>query len=573
MMAGAPGSEPKPKPVAGDPTADPTADASTCFDILTENFATLARAKGGIPKLRETILQLAVQGRLVPQDPADEPASVLLERIQKEKARLVREKTIKKSKPLPPVDADEVPHRIPLNWEWGHISDFFISLPISKYKIRNSEISDSGRYPVIDQSKDFIAGYYNDSSKLVKLNDPLVIFGDHTREIKYIDFDFVPGADGTKVLCPLNGFAKYFYLFLKSLNFEKKGYSRHFKFLKENYFPLPPLPEQHRIVERAYALMALCDELEARQDAEAKRRRMLLESVLHALQDGTDPEGVAAAREIFAANFDLLVDDTESIAELRKTILQLAVQGRLVEQDPADEPASVLLERISAEKARLVKEKKIKKAKPLPPVDVDEVPYALPEGWIWTRLDEICFLITDGTHHTPTYTEEGVRFLSVKDLSNGFIDLSNTRYISEEEHLELIKRCHPEYGDVLLTKVGTTGIAKVIDVDVEFSIFVSVALLKFSKGSIFPYFLELMINSPLVKYQSEVNTQGVGNKNLVLKSIKKFVVPLPPLPEQHRIVERVDALMKLCDKLDARVRAQEDAAERLLASVCDGICG
>src|SRR5699024_5887305 len=132
----------------------------------------------------------------------------------------------------------------------------------------------------------------------------------------------------------------------------------------------------------------------------------------------------------------------------------LAVKGKLVPQDDSDEPASLLLERIREEKDRLVKEKKIKKEKPLPEIGEDEIPYELPKGWEWVRLNNICSLITDGTHSTPKYTEYGVPFLSVKDLSKGFIDFSNTRFISEEEHTQLIKSCNPQYGDILLTKVG-----------------------------------------------------------------------------------------------------------------------
>jgi addiction module RelE/StbE family toxin len=154
--------------------------------------------------------------------------------------------------------------------------------------------------------------------------------------------------------------------------------------------------------------------------------------------------------------------------------------------------------------------------------------------------------------------------LSVKDVTGGKIDFSRTRFIPREEHEELTKRCKPEYFDILFTKVGTTGIARVIDTREEFSIFVSLALLKYPQNCIAPYFFELLLNSPIVRHQSAENTQGVGNKNLVLKSIKSFLVALPPLAEQQRIVAKVDELMRWCDALEARLTAAQTTAEHLL---------
>tara|TARA_Y100001970_G_scaffold291019_1_gene426721 strand:+ start:2108 stop:3580 length:1473 start_codon:yes stop_codon:yes gene_type:complete len=255
------------------------------------------------------------------------------------------------------------------------------------------------------------------------------------------------------------------------------------------------------------------------------------------------------------------------IDNLRSAILNEAIQGKLVPQDPNDEPASELLKRIKAEKEQLIAEKKIKKDKPLSEITDDEIPYELPSGWEWCRLINICNLITDGTHHTPTYQSFGVPFLSVKDISKGQIDFSNTRYISETEHDNLIQRCNPEFEDVLLTKVGTTGIAKVIDIKKTFSIFVSVALLKFNKTNIFPYYLEYLLNSPLVKIQSKEGTRGVGNKNLVLRKIKAFIVPIPPISEQKRIVAKVDELMTLCDQLETQIQESKENADLLMQSV------
>ncbi len=250
----------------------------------------------------------------------------------------------------------------------------------------------------------------------------------------------------------------------------------------------------------------------------------------------------------------------ENLPELRSLILQLAVEGKLTAEwrkaNPDVEPASELLARIEAEKAELVKAKQIKKSKPLPPVNEDNMPFNVPDNWSWCHMQDICSIITDGTHHRPTYIKDGIPFLSVKNISKGYLDFSDTKFISQEEHEKLIKRCHPEYHDVLLTKVGTTGIGKVIDTRRDFSIFVSVALLKIFKDELNPYFLEHLINSPLTKSQSAEGTEGVGNKNLVLRKIKAFYIPLPPLPEQQAIVQTVDALLQELDQLQQRTETR-----------------
>lgn len=240
---------------------------------------------------------------------------------------------------------------------------------------------------------------------------------------------------------------------------------------------------------------------------------------------------------------------------LKGLILQLAVQGKLTQKwrgdNPDVEPASVLLEKIENEKDEYTREKKIRKDKSQLLITNEDPPFDLPDSWEWSRMQNICYLITDGTHHTPRYIDNGIPFLSVKNLSQGGIDFSDTRFISLETHRELIKRCNPEFEDLLLTKIGTTGIAKVIDVRTDFSIFVSVALLKISKQNLFPYFIEYCINSPFIKKQSRDGTEGVGNKNLVLRKIKEFLIPIPPLAEQKAIVETVNQLFAEVEQLEA----------------------
>lgn len=235
--------------------------------------------------------------------------------------------------------------------------------------------------------------------------------------------------------------------------------------------------------------------------------------------------------------------------DLKNSILQRAIEGKLVPQRKEEGTAKELLAEIRAEKARLIKEKKIKKQRKLIPISMDDLPFDIPENWVWTRLEEILLSLTDGTHKTPVYKNEGIPFLSVKNISNHKIDFSNIKYISIDEHKKLCERCYPKKGDILLSKVGTTGIPVIIDTEKEFSIFVSVALLKFS-SSIDAKYLLFLLESPLVQEQCRTHTRGIGNKNWVLTDIANTIVPLPPLAEQHRIVAKIEELQPDIDAYD-----------------------
>ena len=190
----------------------------------------------------------------------------------------------------------------------------------------------------------------------------------------------------------------------------------------------------------------------------------------------------------------------------------------------------------------------------------------LPPGWRWVKLGEVCQLITDGTHYTHHYLKEGIPFLSVKNVRESYLDFENVQYISEEEHRELIKRCHPQKGDVLYTKVGTTGIARAIDTNQEFSIFVSVALLRPDRNEVIHEYLEKVLNSPICREQAKALTQGVGNQNLVIKDLKRIEFPLSPLPEQKRIAAKIQDLMQEVERARTACEKQLEAAKALPAA-------
>ena len=238
--------------------------------------------------------------------------------------------------------------------------------------------------------------------------------------------------------------------------------------------------------------------------------------------------------------------------QLKASILQYAIQGKLVEQRAEEGTGEELFQEIERKREVLIKEKIIKKDKRTDSIiNFQEVPFDIPENWMWVTLGSILNKLTDGTHKTPKYTSTGVKFVSVKDMSNGFLSLENTKYISEEEHKELYARCNPEKGDLILSKVGTTGVPAIVDTTEPFSLFVSVALLKFDCKCIDVEFLYYMLMSPLVQAQATENTRGVGNKNWVLDAIASTMVVLPPLVEQKRIVAKIEELLPLVDRYAA----------------------
>ena len=193
----------------------------------------------------------------------------------------------------------------------------------------------------------------------------------------------------------------------------------------------------------------------------------------------------------------------------------------------------------------------------------EEVPFEIPQGWEWCRFSSLYLSLTDGTHSTPKYTLSGIPFISVKDMSSGVIDFSNTKYISKEEHQKLSDRCHPQKGDLLLSKVGTTGIPAMVTTDREFSLFVSVALIKLIQCDINREFLVFMIQSPLVQEQAKENTRGVGNKNWVLSAVSKTLMVVPPLEEQGRIRNKLNLILPYVE----RYSSSQDKLDLLNANI------
>ena len=531
----------------------------------------------GIKKLRELILDLAVRGKLVPQDPNDEPARVLLEKIAEEKARLIEEGKSKKQKPLPEIIEDEKPFELPPGWVWsklGNLGETNIGLTYSP-----KDISDTGT-PVL-RSNNIQAGKL-DFSNLVKVEKTirekaLVNEGDllicarngskalvgKTARITGLSEVMAFGAFMAILRSKANQYLLYFInspLFRKAIDEVNTTTINQITQgnLKNTVAPIPPLTEQYRIVAKVDELMALCDQLEQEQTDNTETHQLLVKTLLDTLTNATDHADFIESWQRIEANFDILFTTEASIDELKQTILQLAVMGKLIPQDPDDEPASVLLEKIANEKARLVKEGKIKKQKPLPEVSEEEQPFELPLGWQLIRLGEAIHLIS-GQHLKPaeyseTQDKEMIPYLT-GPAEFGLENPCATRFT-------LQMRTTAEVGDILITCKGS-GVGKLNIADTQIAI--SRQLMSMQPIVISSQYLFLMGDSLNKNIRSKI--VGIAIPGISREDVLEAIIGMPPLAEQQRIVVKVNNLFKLCDSLSERLNDTETTQVQLADAI------
>ncbi|HIE6373039.1 TPA: restriction endonuclease subunit S [Shigella flexneri Y] len=494
----------------------------------------------GIKKLRELILELAVRGKLVPQDPNDEPASDLLKRIAAEKAELVKQGKIKKQKPLPEISEEEKPFELPEGWEWVHLPDIYCSISESSRKIKSSEILPEGKYPVIEQSQEFISGYCNNECLLIKLNNPVIVFGDHTRNIKFIDFDFVVGADGVKILSPILICERFFFWQLRSFKLDVRGYARHFKVLNSCLFALPPIAEQERIVEKVSSLMSLCDQLEQQSLTSLDAHQQLVETLLGTLTDSQNTAELAENWARISEHFDTLFTTEASVDALKQTILQLAVMGKLVPQDPNDEPASELLKRIAQEKAQLVKEGKIKKQKPLPPISDEEKPFELPEGWEWCRIGNIVNIKSELVSPkdylnlyqvAPDIIEKGTgRVISKRTVKESGVKGPNSRFYKGQI---VYSKIRPSLSKVFLAEYNGLCSADMYPLDCYIN-----------PNYVLKYILSIPFLMQVKKAENRIKMPKLNSD-----SFYNIIVAIPPYNEQQAIFDKINSIEAVCNGL------------------------
>ncbi|MBY0473548.1 MAG: restriction endonuclease subunit S [Nitrosomonas sp.] len=543
----------------------------------------------GIQKLRALILELAVRGQLVPQDPNDEPASELFKRIQAEKARLISEGKIKKDKPLPPISDEEKPFELPQGWVWGKLGDLC--------RLENGDRSKN--YPnksvLVEKGIPFVNAGHLEDGRINRYEMTYITQEryDLLRSGKFFNGDIlyclrgslgksaiVEGFDTGAIASSLviiriypylshHYFVDYFdsplsYQMIKKYDNGTAQPNLSATDLEKFLIPLPSLSEQHRIVAKVDELMALCDQLESQHNNAAEAHEKLVNHLLGTLTQSHSADDFSVNWQRIATHFESLFTTEASIDALKQTLLQLAVMGKLVPQDPNDEPASELLKRIQAEKTRLVAEGEIKKNKPLPPITDEEKPFELPQGWRWVRLGNVLIKITDGTHHSPpNIQKEAFKYISAKNIKSSGIDLSEITYVTKTVHNEIYGRCDPVLGDILYIKDGaTTGIATINTLDEPFSMLSSVALLKPSVGTNNQFLLKT-ITSPLFYAEMRAEMTGVAITRVTLAKLNNALIPLPPLAEQYRIVTKVDELMALCDQLKSTITQARQLQKKL----------
>lgn len=546
------------------------------LETFFEKFDLFADAPDAVAKMRQLVLQLAVTGRLVTQDERDEPALMLLKSTEAERAKLVAAKKIK-ARPTATVEPDDQPYELPSSWAWARLSDVGYELgqkvPDKRFTYIDVGGIDSDKGRISDRVEKLDPGAAPSRARKLVARGTVIYstVRPYLLNIAIVDQDFDPepiASTAFGILHPFVGINnRYLFYWLRSAPFTAyveagmKGMA--YPAINDEKFyngpiALPPLAEQKRIVAKVEELMALCDRLEAQQKERETRHAALARASLARFAEAPTP-----------ANLDFLFHPSYAIspADLRKSILTLAVQGKLVPQDPNDEPASDLIARSQKERSKLVDAGIVRKVKPLERKDrVDEFP-ALPANWATCCLDDIALKITDGEHATPAREVQGHYLLSARNVRDGFIDVADVDYVGREEFERIRKRCDPDAGDILLSCSGSVGRVAVVDADNKYAMVRSAALIKHSKANVDSHYLSLALRSPDLQRQIERSSKQSAQANLFIEPIRRLVTPIPPLAEQRRIVAKVDELMALVDKLETQLASASATAEKLLAAV------
>ncbi|NDP64657.1 restriction endonuclease subunit S [Polaromonas sp.] len=572
--------------------------------MLLSNFNLLATAHGGVARLRELILTLAVQGKLVPQDPGDEPASVLLKKIRAEKDRLMAEGKIRRDKPLTEITDKEKPFEVPVGWEWVKTGNYFSELctgPFGAVIHKQDYVLDG--VPLINPSHMIGGKILHDPEISVntemaqtlsayKLSAGDVVLARRGEVGRYA----LVTASEDGWLCGTGSFfAKLFSACNRSylgLIFRDPRFRAHLqgesvgstmtnlnqRIFLEALIAIPPLAEQSRIVTRVEELMRVCDALEAKGKLEAAQHAQLVSTLLDTLTGSDTPEVLAQNWQGIAAHFDLLLDRPEAIDAFEQTILQLAVRGLLVPQNPKDEPASFLLQKIRAEKDRLLLEGKIKRDKPLAAIAEDEKPFALPQGWEWMRFGAVALISSGITLGRKTVIPSPVflPYLRVANVQRWRLNMASIKEVvidqTELDRFQLLN------GDLLITeggdwdKVGRTAIWRD-----ELAICLHQNHVFKARGTSSdwnPVWAEMYLNSMIARtYFASSAKQTTNLASINMTQLKNCMFPLPPLAEQSCIVARVEELRCLCAGLRQRLSASQTTQAHLAEALVESVAG
>ena len=472
--------------------------------------------------LREKILDLAMRGKLVPQDPNDEPASVLLDKIKAEKAELIKEKKIKKTKSLPPITDDEKPFDIPDSWEWVRLGDVGTITSGGTPKTSEKSYWEEGKIPwitpaVMSASQNDIVfnnkdvkyinnlGLEKSSAHLIQKDSLVVSSRAPIGYVNIVPFEYTTNQGCKSVSLYDDTNKQFIYFAIKNAvpEMNRRASGTTFKEISGTKFgqtivPLPPLSEQSRIAAKIAQLFALLRKVESSTQQYAKLQTLL-----------------------------------------KSKVLDLAMRGKLVKQDPNDEPASELLKKIKAEKAELIKEKKIKKSKPLPPITDEEKPFDIPASWEWVRFDDILD-VRDGTHDTPKYVSDGIPLITSKNISSGYLDFINVKYISQQDFKKINERSNVNKGDIIFAMIGTIGNPILVSTDRKFAIKNVALLKKVTEKMSMPFVLDYLM---IAQIWWNKRATGAVQKFVSLRKIRSSLLPLPPLKEQNRIVNKIKKIL------------------------------
>ncbi|KAB7622827.1 restriction endonuclease subunit S [Verminephrobacter eiseniae] len=563
--------------------------------MLLSNMDLVVTAPAGVAKLRELILSLAVQGRLVPQDPADEPASKLLQTIQEQKARLIAKGKIRRNKAQAKIAQHEKPFALPPGWEWVRLGAL---LPFRIGKTPASEDPqywDQEGYAWVSISDMAHLGEVFDTQRKLTARGAQA-FGYEPLPVGTLIMSFkltigkisvlrVPAYHNEAIvsLMPLCGlvtdFLKYMLPTVSKTGVSKEalmGTTLNTQSLSNLLIALPPAVEQSRIVARVEELMRLCDTLEARGPLEAAQHARLVDTLLGTLSGSNTPQELSAHWQRVRTHFDLLFDRPEAVDALEQTLLQLAVRGLLVPQDPGEEPASGLLQKICAEKDRLIAAGQLRPDKALAPLQAQEAPFRAPPGWEWARFGDVA-AITSGVilgRKAAISAPVLLPYLRVANVQRWHLNLSSVKQVvidqSELERFQIVR------GDLLITeggnrdKVGRTAIWRdELPVCLHQN---HVFRVRGTSPDWNPVWAELYLNSvPARAYFAAASKQTTNLASINMTQLRLCAFPVPPLVEQARIVSRVEALRSLCADLRQRLSAsqtvQTHLAEALLESV------
>lgn len=541
----------------------------------------------GVKKLRELILELAVQGKLVPQDPNDEPASVLLERIAQEKAQLVKEKKLKKPKKLPNISDEEKPFDLPNGWSWIRLNEYGEWGSGSTPKRSNSGYYDGG-IPWF-KSGELKADYISESEETITelaLSETSVRYN-NVGDVLVAMYGATIGktailsvrATTNQAVCactPFTGLSNTYLLTLlkaykaRLIGMGAGGAQPNISREKiiNTVIALPSTAEQHRIVAKVDELMALCDQLEQQTEASIEAHQVLVTTLLDTLTNSADADELMQNWSRISEHFDTLFTTEESIDQLKQTILQLAVMGKLVPQDPSDESAAELLKRIAEEKAQLVKEKKIKKQKALPPISEDEKPFELPSGWEWCRLPDLGELARGKSKHRPRndpklYENGNIPLVQTGDVAraNGTI----LTYTAKYNEFGLAQSQLWPKGTLCITIAANIADTATLGFDACFPDSV-VGYTPYDKEIptvYFDYFIKT------AKENLERFAPSTAQKNINLEILSNVLVPCPPMQQFPRIVEKVNLLLGICDELKERLKEYQMSQLQLTDAIVE----